>query len=179
MQEYIPQIIATAIILIITSVSKIIIGKLIRGYSIFSKKVETRSGHIIRVIAILLNITCFICIVVVWGVDPKNILVALSSMFAVIGVAFFAQWSILSNVTAGILIFFTSPFHIGDYVKIHDKDTPIEAEVLDILTFHTHFKTKEGEIIVYPNSLLLQKGISVINHHEGDPSKIEDSSFHL
>lgn len=32
--------------------------------------------------------------------------VFLSSVFAVIGVALFAQWSILSNVTASIIVFF-------------------------------------------------------------------------
>ncbi|MFR9166196.1 MAG: mechanosensitive ion channel domain-containing protein [Dysgonomonas sp.] len=169
--DYLPQVIMTLFVIVITPISKIISRKLIRQYGLISRKVESRVNHIIRIIAILINITCLITIVIIWGVNPRNIFVALSSIFAVIGVAFFAQWSILSNVTAGILIFFTSPFHIGDFIRIHDKETPIEAEVIDILTFHIHFKTRDGEIIVYPNSLLLQKGISVINKNDkpGEP----------
>lgn len=163
MQEYILQIIVTAAVLLITPISKIISRKLIWRYAQISSKLEARTKHIIKVISILINLTCLITIIVIWGVDPRNIFVALSSIFAIIGIAFFAQWSILSNITAGILIFFTTPFHIGDYIRIHDKDTPLTAEVIDILTFHIHFRTLDGEIVVYPNSLLLQKGISIID----------------
>ena len=112
-------------------------------------------------------------LVIIWGVDPRNIFVALSSIFAIIGIAFFAQWSFLSNITAGLLLFFTTPFHIGDYVRIHDKDVPLEAEVIDILTFHIHFRTISGEIVVYPNSLLLQKGISIIKKEDIKNDNIE------
>ncbi len=45
----------------------------------------------------------------------------LSSIFAVLGVALFAQWSILSNLTASVLIFFVFPYRIGDRVKVSDK----------------------------------------------------------
>lgn len=123
---------------------------------------EARINHMLRIMTTFLNLICVIAIIIIWGVDPRNIFVAMSSIFAVIGVAMFAQWSMLSNITAGIIIFFSSPFKIGDFITIHDKDTPFEAEIIDILTFHTHLKTAEGELIVYPNSLFLQKGISVI-----------------
>lgn len=162
MYEYLPQIIITGIVLLLTPITRIVTAKIVRRYAIISKILDSRTKHITKVFSILINLTALITIIIVWGVNPRNIFVAMSSIFAVIGVAFFAQWSLLSNVTAGILIFFTSPFQIGDFVRIHDKDTPLEAEVIDILTFHTHFKTKEGEVIVYPNSLLLQKGVSVI-----------------
>ena len=81
----------------------------------------------------------------------------------VIGVAFFAQWSILSNITAGIIVFFSSPFRIGDTIKILDKDYPIEAKIIDIKSFYTLLKTTEGEQISLPNNLLLQKGIVIVS----------------
>jgi small-conductance mechanosensitive channel len=62
----------------------------------------------------------------------------------------FAQWSILSNITSGIL-FFSFPFKI-DIIRIHDKDFPIVAEIEDIRAFHVALKTKEGEMIIYPNN---------------------------
>jgi len=95
----------------------------------------------------------------------------LSSIFAVIGVALFAQWSILSNITAGIIIYFSAPFKIGDYIRILDKDMPIEARVEDIFTFYTHLRTRDGGVHIFPNSLLLQKAVSVI---EEDESKSDD-----
>jgi small-conductance mechanosensitive channel len=84
-------------------------------------------------------------------------------MFAVVGVAAFAQWSILSNVTAGIVLFFSYPFKIGDKIRIHDKDFPIEAEIEDIKAFYILLKSNEGELITFPNNLLMQKGISIVN----------------
>lgn len=175
MQQYIPQIIATIIVILAAPVSKIVSRKLIWKYGKLSLKVETRIRHIIKVISILINLTCLITIIVIWGVNPKNIFVALSSIFAVIGIAFFAQWSLLSNVTAGILIFFTTPFRIGDFIRIHDKDTPIIAEVTDILTFNIHLQTIEGEIIVYPNSLLFQKGVSLTSRKEAEKEALNNS----
>lgn len=163
MHEHIFQLIVTGVVLLLTPISKVISSKIIWRYARISSRVESRTRHIIKVVSIFINLSCLMLLVIIWGVDPRNIFVALSSIFAIIGIAFFAQWSLLSNVTAGILLFFTTPFHIGDYVRIHDKDIPLEAEVIDILTFHIHLRTVDGELVIYPNSLLLQKGLSIIN----------------
>jgi len=115
-----------------------------------------------KIINVLIIFFIAMILISIWGVDTKNLLLALSSVFAIIGVAFFAQWSILSNITAGIVIFFSLQFKIGDKIKIHDKDFPIEATLKDIKTFYLYLETDEGEKITYPNNLILQKGISVI-----------------
>jgi small-conductance mechanosensitive channel len=70
----------------------------------------------------------------------------------------------LSNITSGIILFFYFPFKIGDVILIHDKDFPIEAEIEDIRVFYVYLKAKNDEMIVYPNNLLLQKGISIIKN---------------
>jgi small-conductance mechanosensitive channel len=102
----------------------------------------------------------------IWGVDFRNLGLVMSSVFAVIGIALFAQWSILSNVTSGIIMFFTFPYKIGDYIKIHDKEAPCEGIIEDIKTFHIILHTKDNEIITYPNSMMLQKGVSIIKPEE-------------
>jgi small-conductance mechanosensitive channel len=43
-----------------------------------------------------------------------------------------------------------------------DKDYPFEGEITDLTYFFVHLKTKSGEIITIPNSLVLQKSIAVI-----------------
>jgi small-conductance mechanosensitive channel len=95
-------------------------------------------------------------------------------VLTVVGVALFAQWSILSNITSGIILLFSFPFKIGDYIRIHDKDFPIEAEIDDIRAFHTLLKTRDGEIITYPNTLLLQKGISIIKNTDFENKEFMD-----
>lgn len=55
---------------------------------------------------------------------------------------------------------------------MHDKDFPVEGQIEDIKAFHTILRTKEGEIITYPNSLLLQKGVSIV------PVKHDEKEFY-
>ena len=42
------------------------------------------------------------------------------------------------------------------------KVYPFEGEVTDLTYFFVHLKTDDGEIITIPNSLLLQKSVSII-----------------
>ena len=119
----------------------------------------------------MITLLALVGIIVIWGVQKKDIFFTLSSLTTVVGVAMFAQWSILSNITSGIILFFFFPFRIGDVILVHDKDFPIQAEIEDIKAFHIYLKTEEGERITYPNNLLLQRGISIIK------PKFEDKEF--
>ncbi|RXR28504.1 mechanosensitive ion channel [Flavobacterium piscinae] len=159
---YIKEEIATGIVLLFFFIARIITAKIVRRFAKISQTLEHRSNLVIKYFNILLGTIAVIAIFIIWGVKPQNVILVFSSVFAVIGVAMFAQWSILSNVTSGIILFFSAPFKIGDTIRIHDKDFPLEAEIEDIRGFHTYLKTKEGELITYPNSLLLQKGVSVL-----------------
>ncbi|NAX20303.1 mechanosensitive ion channel family protein [Vibrio sp. V39_P1S14PM300] len=93
------------------------------------------------------------------GIGYGDVSLFLSSVFAVLGVALFAQWSILSNITASFLIFFVFPYRIGDRIKVVDKDEDISGEIHDIRMFHVLIRHDNGNIIAYPNSLMLQKGV--------------------
>jgi len=170
-QELLPQIISTVIILLMALVLRFVIVKIIRKYATISAKIEPKTNHIIRICSIFINLTCLLTLITIWGVDPHNVFVALSSIFAIIGVAFFAQWSVLSNITAGIILFFTSPFRVGDYIRILDKDIPLEARIEDIYSFYTHLRTKDGCLHIFPNTLMLQKGISIIKEADNEEDK--------
>lgn len=165
------EVIATAILLAIVIFLRIITAKLIRRYAKLSSIMEHRTNLVIKYIHILISILALVCIIVIWGVQKKDIFFTLSSVTTVVGVAMFAQWSILSNITSGIILFFFFPFRIGDIILVHDKDFPIKAEIEDIKAFHIYLKTEDGERITYPNNLLLQKGISITK------SKFDDKEF--
>lgn len=94
--------------------------------------------------------------VVTMGIDYANLMVFLSSTFAILGVALVAQWSILANITAGILIFFNFPYRVGDRVMIVNKDFDMSGVIEEITTFHVLIRRDQGELITYPNSLILQ-----------------------
>lgn len=163
--EYTRELIATGILGILLILLRIISTKLVRRYAKSNQTLEHRTNLVIKYIHLFINILVVIALIVIWGVQTKDITIALSSITTVVGVALFAQWSILSNITSGIILFFSFPFKIGDVIKIHDKDFPIEAEIEDIGAFHVFLKTINGEKIIYPNNLLLQKGISILKNH--------------
>ncbi|MCC8088798.1 MAG: mechanosensitive ion channel family protein [Rikenellaceae bacterium] len=161
MDDYLQQIIGTVIAILILWLSKYLANKLINSYGVKLRKTEIRRKQIKQLISILLNILFIILVAVIWGVQTRNLFVAMSSIFAVIGVALFAQWSVLSNVTAGIVMYFSAPYRVGDHIRIIDKNAPIEAVIENIQTFYTHIRTYDNELIVIPNTLFLQKIVSI------------------
>ncbi|RZJ71035.1 mechanosensitive ion channel domain-containing protein [Flavobacterium sp.] len=162
--QYSREIVNSIVLLVVVMFLRFISVKAVKRYSVISEVLHQRSNLVVKYISVLLTVIAIAATIVIWGVETDNIITTLSAVITVIGVALFAQWSILSNITSGIIILFSFPFKIGDVIKIHDKDFPIEGEIEDIRTFHTLLKTKDGEIITYPNNLLLQKGISIIRN---------------
>ncbi len=122
----------------------------------------TRTRLMFKYINILVMLIAFFLFSFAWGMDLGDLSLIFSSTFAVIGVALFAIWSILSNITSGIIMFFSFPYRIGDKIKIHDKEMPIEAVIEDIRAFHLHLRTDDGELTTYPNNLILQKAVTLV-----------------
>lgn len=172
-QDYIRELIATGILGILLILLRIISTKLVRTYAKSNQTLEHRTNLVIKYIHLFINILVVIALIIIWGVQTKDIFIALSSITTVVGVAMFAQWSILSNITSGVILFFSFPFKIGDVIKIHDKDFPMEAEVEDIGAFHVYLKSRDGEKIIYPNNLLLQKGISIMKDYFDDTEFVD------
>ncbi len=170
-EYYLKEEIATGLVIISVILLRLIVSKAVKRYSRSHTGIEKRTNLVIKYIHLLISILAAISLIVIWGVQKNDILITLSSIATVVGVAMFAQWSILSNITSGIILFFSFPFKIGDIIKVHDKDFPFEGEIIDINAFHTDLITKDGEHMVYPNNLLLQKGISIIK------PKFDDKEF--
>lgn len=97
----------------------------------------------------------------------------LSSIFAVIGVALFAQWSLLSNITASVVIFFAFPYRVGDRIKVTDPDFDLSGSVEEISLFHVLIRTDAGNMVTYPNNLILQKPVIKLDRgNEVFPQKL-------
>lgn len=134
---------------------------------------QVRTVLVGRYFTFALALILGIAFIVIWGVDFKELGLLLSSVFAVIGVALFATWSILSNITAGIVLFFYFPFKIGDRIRILDKDFPDEALIIDIQAFNINLKKDNGELLTYPNNLLLQKGVVLVQKQVATEEDLE------
>lgn len=162
------EIVATVITLLLFVSIRFFVDKIVRRFAKVSDSIEHRTNLVIKYINVLVNILAAIVLFTIWGIRTTQIIVFASSISAIIGVAMFAQWSILSNITAGIILFFNFPFKIGDVILIHDKDFPIEGEIMDITAFHALLKTKNGERVTYPNNLLIQKGITIVKQYNDE-----------
>ncbi len=123
---------------------------------------RARRKMIIKATHLFTTIGALVLIAGVWGLKQNQIAVFASTLLTALGIAFFAQWSLLSNITSSIILFFNHPLKLGDTIKVLDKDYPFEGEITDLTYFFLHLKTKDGDIITIPNSLVLQKSISVI-----------------
>lgn len=165
-KDFANEIIFTGVLLAVVITVRIISTKLVRRFAKTSDRIEHRTNLVIKYIHLLINILAIIGLIIIWGVRPKDIVLAVSSIATVVGVAMVAQWSILSNITSGVILFFSFPFKIGDTIKILDKDYPIVGEIEDISAFYIILKNTEGEQVIYPNNLLFQKGISIVHNFE-------------
>jgi MscS family membrane protein len=123
---------------------------------------EARIRLIRRYVTITLFLIALLIEAFVFGTQLKDLAVIFSSVFAVIGIGLFAIWSILSNVTSGIIMFFSFPYKVGDKIEIHDKDFPLEAIIEDIGAFQLHLRLDNGNLVTYPNNLMLQKAVTLI-----------------
>lgn len=159
--QYTGRIVATVAAMVALPLIKMLIRKISRRYAEHWGKPMARVRQVRYIIAVLLNITFVIVVALIWSVKPQNLLVTLSTVVAFLGVALFAQWSVLSNITAGIVIFFSAPYHIGTQIRLIDKDIPIEATIERIGAFYTHLRTAEGELVTIPNNLFLQKIVGI------------------
>ncbi|MBP4142156.1 mechanosensitive ion channel family protein [Flavobacterium sp. I-SCBP12n] len=173
LQEYSKELIASGVLLLLLILLRTATTKLVLRYAKTNHTLEHRTNLVVKYMHLFLYVLAIIALILIWGVKPQDIIWAFSSITTVVGVALIAQWSILSNITAGIILFFSFPFKIGDVIKIHDKDFPIIAEIEDIGAFHVFLKTYDGELIIYPNNLMLQKGISILKDHFKDKDFVD------
>lgn len=161
-EAYKKPIIATLILLAIFIVIRFIVRKLVIKLGKSNNINIARVRLINRYTTVTLLILFIFAESFVFGIDSSDIAVVFSSVFAVIGVALFAIWSILSNVTSGVIMFFSFPYKVGDKISIHDKDFPIEAIIEDIRAFQLHLRLDNGDLVTYPNNLMLQKAVTLV-----------------
>jgi small-conductance mechanosensitive channel len=166
------EIINTGILLIILFLIRTVIVLTVKKIGRKSGTSEARAVLIGRYVTVTLVLIAILIEAFILGAKTHDITLVFSSVFAVIGVALFAIWSILSNVTSGVIMFFSFPYKVGDKIKIHDKDYPIEAIIEDIRAFQIHLREDNGDLVTYPNNLILQKAVTLMKKDAFDASSI-------
>ncbi|MBU3658412.1 MAG: mechanosensitive ion channel [Flavobacteriales bacterium] len=112
-----------------------------------------------RIINLFLTIFVVTVLAGIWNIHRDQLIVFMTSVVTVLGIAFFAQWSILSNITSSLILFFNHPMKIGQRIRVVDKEYDISGELIDISFFFLYIKSEDGELITIPNTIVLQKTI--------------------
>lgn len=115
----------------------------------------------ILTIRLVTAVLTFAVILLAWGIDFSGLLVLSTSIITLTGVALFASWSLLSNVTAYFLLLTNVAYRRGNYVRIVDGDNFMEGYIADINVFSTRILTASRETIMYPNNLLLTRPVLI------------------
>jgi small-conductance mechanosensitive channel len=155
--ELIETIAVIVFIILIQLLSKSAISRSLKKF----KFTAQRRRIIVKLINFVVFVFGAITVAAIWGIKQSELFIFLSSVVTVIGIAFFAQWSLLSNITSALILFFNHPIKIGDRIEIHDKEYPICGIVKDIGYYFVRIENTANETITVPNSLFLQKMVTV------------------
>lgn len=96
----------------------------------------------------------------VWGVDLSAALTALGVTSLVVS---FALQDTLSGLASGFLLLSDQPFQPGDWIEVEDN----EGLVVDLNWRTTRIRTRDGDLIIVPNSSLAQA--SIVNFSAPEP----------
>lgn len=168
--NYRDEIISTAILFVIIFILRTIIVITVKKIGKKSGTTEARAALIGRYATVTLVLLALTIEAFVLGAEARDITLIFSSVFAVIGIGLFAIWSILSNITSGVIMFFSFPYKVGDKIRIHDKDYPVEAIIEDIRAFQLILREDNGDLVTYPNNLILQKAVTLVQKDALDDS---------
>ncbi|MFB6270189.1 MAG: mechanosensitive ion channel family protein [Halobacterium sp.] len=119
-----------------------------RAVERFVKRTEGVTEHqaeiTFRIVQISLYVLTLIVILGFWNVNLSGLLIGAGFAGIVLGMA---ARQTLGAVIAGLVLMFSRPFEIGDWVEVGDKD----GIVTDITIVNTRLQTFDGEYVMLPN----------------------------
>src|SRR5690554_6767108 len=166
------EVLYTVILLVVLYTLNSLLKRAIRRFG-RNSAINMNSRKIIFYLSnLLFYILAFAGISLIWGVNLEDFSLFITSVLAFVGIGFVAQWSILSNLTASVILFFSHPLRLGNRVRVLDKDFDWTGRVVDITAFYLFMRTDDGRTITIPTNLVIQKGIEILNDDINDSEEI-------
>jgi len=127
---------------------------------LLSKQTLSATERLTRqTIMVLTYVVGIVALVISLPIDPsiRNQVLGLIGVL-LSGMIAFSSTNVVSNIIAGIIIRFTTPFHTGDFVKIESHFGRVTHKgVLD-----TELQTEQRDLIRFTNSYVLAHPIKVV-----------------
>lgn len=169
MEEYKFQLAETIILIIVFLITRLLTKRIIEKIGARFNYQSARIKITKKIVGVLFLMLFTLILMLIWSVDQSELIVFLSTILTILGIAFFAQWSIISNITSTLIIFFNYPIKIGEFLTIMDKDYQIEGKLSDIGIFFITIKTKENKKVTMPSNVFMQK---MVQKNESDPVNV-------
>jgi len=116
--------------------------------------------HLIKLTVRWLIIVVLVIVVAgIFGVGLQSIWVSIAAFLAMMVVGFFAVWSVLSNVLAALILLIWQPCRIGDKVTILPEN--LSGKIIDLNLLFVIMESEEGDKIIVPNNMALQRFLKV------------------
>lgn len=118
-----------------------------------------------RIIGFVITLAATLLILDRLGVSGTVLWTAFTGFATVGAVAFFAAWSVLSNIFCTVLIFTTRPFRLGDVVELleNGEKPGLRGRVIDVNLIYTTLKetgdSENGTQLQIPNNLFFQRAL--------------------
>lgn len=149
------------IAIIVFIIARWVINKLVKTFEVILKKrkIEGVALTLIdSVLKALLYIILFVLMAYILGVKSVSFAAVLASMGLAVGMALSGQ---LQNLAGGVIIIFTKPFKIDDYIFAEG----VEGVVKSVTLFHTQICTSDNRQIFIPNSKITGGVVTNYSHN--------------
>lgn len=118
-----------------------------------------------RILTFLIGLAAFLAILQRFGVSGGVLWGAFTGFATVAAVAFFAAWSVLTNIFCAFLIMATRPFRLHDWVELLEdgERAGLRGRVRDLTLIYTTLEERHADgsasLLRVPNSMFFQRAL--------------------
>jgi small conductance mechanosensitive channel len=158
-------IVAVLILLVSFRVINMISRRILKRFSDhrYDKTIVKTLSYVLKV---ALKVIIVICLVGYLGIDTSGLTALVTSLGVCAGLAVNGA---LSNFAGGVILIFTRPFKVDDYIEV-EKDG-VSGTVEDIQIVYTKLRTPDNKVIYIPNGTLSSS--EIINYSEKETRRVD------
>lgn len=156
--DYIPNLIATAIILLLGYLASKIVKRVFKKISQKTKTDGVAEKYLSKAASAAVWFLTIVMAMDKLGIPVGSVL----TLFAAVGAAVaLAVKDNLANLASGIVLLFTKPFNAGDLIGVNGQDGVIR----EICMMHTYIDTLDNVQIAVPNTAMMSATIKNYSAH--------------
>lgn len=146
------KVLSAVLVLVVCLVLLHIVNKILKKLLLKTRLDSRLTKYVLAAVKVLFGIVTALIVAQTVGIPVTSLL----ALFSVLSLAIsLAVQDVLANVAGGLVILFSKPFHIGDYIEC---DT-VGGNVAEIDLIHTKIDTPNGQQVLMPNKTMASSKI--------------------